>query len=337
MENDLLGDSIEQLLAGCATPKSVREIEGGAPTAALWQAIEDSGFCDALVAESKGGAGLGLRDVFSIFEACGRHTLPLPLAQTMAARALLTQAGQTPPAGPIALAGAPRSSGEAIAVSYGAVADWVLAGDASTLWLLDARQAERRRDTGSADGFLSWSSAALEKPALRFDSTVDLRCVEACLLAAQLSGALRRVLAVTLQYANDRVQFGRSIGKFQAIQHQLSVMAEHTEASRMAARMACATDAIVPDPLTAAVAKARTSEAVVTVAAMAHGVHGAIGVTEEYDLQLLTRRLHAWRLAAGSESYWNIRIGRALLDSPHASVPDFVRTELAPAAASSHP
>jgi acyl-CoA dehydrogenase len=80
-----------------------------------------------------------------------------------------------------------------------------------------------------------------------------------------------------------------------------------------------------------AVAKIRAGQAAQSVSAIAHAVHGAIGITEEYDLQLRTRRLHAWRAAGGSESYWNLRIGRALVASGHATVPEFVRQELAAA------
>ncbi|MGZ5265443.1 MAG: acyl-CoA dehydrogenase family protein [Caldimonas sp.] len=335
MQDDLLGDSIEQLLAGVATPQAIRDIEGGGSPAVLWNAIEESGFCDALVAEDQGGAGLGLADVFPILEACGRHALPLPLAQTMTARALLSKAGHSPPGGSIALATNSGAAG-AVLVSYGAVADRVLLADGSRLALLDAREAVREPfDPGSIDAWLRWPADVLAKAATRIESSVDLRSVEACLLAAQMSGAMRQVLLVTLQYANERTQFGRSIGKFQAIQHQLSVMAEHTEAGRMAARMACATGDVVGSPLLSAVAKARTSEAAALVASIAHAVHGAIGITEEYDLQLCTRRLHSWRAAAGAESYWNMRVGRALLASRHATVPEFVRHELsaAPAAA----
>jgi acyl-CoA dehydrogenase len=328
-DDDLLADSIEQLLASCATPQAVRAIEDGASADDLWQAIEVSGYCDALVGEAQGGAGLGLSDVFPILEACGGHALPLPLAQTIAARALLAQAGREPPAGPIALASTPPDGDGAIAVGYGAVARWVLLGDGSMLVLLDARDAQVERvEAGSVDARLRWPAAAFARTALQVESPVELRCVEACLLAAQLSGAMRRVLAVTLRHADERSRSGRPIGRFQAVQEQLSVMGGHVETARMAARMACATHAVVADPLLCALAKARASEAAVRVAGIAHAVHGAIGITDEYDLRLLTRRLHAWRTAAGSESYWNLRIGWALLDSAHASVSDFVRREL---------
>jgi enoyl-CoA hydratase/carnithine racemase len=74
----------------------------------------------------------------------------------------------------------------------------------------------------------------------------------------------------------------------------------------------------------AAMAKARTSEAAVLVANHAHALHGAIGVTEEYGLQLFTRRLHEWRMAHGSEAYWNQRIGEELLRA-RQPLAEFVR------------
>ncbi len=115
-----------------------------------------------------------------------------------------------------------------------------------------------------------------------------------------------------MSYANDHVQFGKPIGKFQSIQHQLSVMAEHVAAANAAAEAACA---FTPDGWPAhaacAVAKGRASEASQQVVAIAHAVHGAIGVTGEYDLQLYTRRLNEWRIAFGSEAYWYRRIGES--------------------------
>jgi acyl-CoA dehydrogenase len=130
-----------------------------------------------------------------------------------------------------------------------------------------------------------------------------------------------------VRYANERSQFGRPIGKFQAVQQQISQMAELVAAARMAAQLGASAPSHVPDPLLAAVAKARTSEAVVPVAAIAHAVHGAIGITEEYDLQLYTRRLHEWRAAFGSETYWNLRIGEALLREATPSLV-FIRERL---------
>ena len=156
----------------------------------------------------------------------------------------------------------------------------------------------------------------------------DLRTLQDCLMASKLSGALMAVFQRTLQYANEREQFGRPIGKFQAIQHLLAGMSEHVFAARMAAQLGCSGAGLaahrLPDRLRVATAKARCSEAALVVSELAHAIHGAIGFTAEYDLQLYTRRLHAWRQAAGSESYWHDVAGRAPLGHQGLSL-DMVR------------
>jgi acyl-CoA dehydrogenase len=154
---------------------------------------------------------------------------------------------------------------------------------------------------------------------------LDLRTLLACLAATQLAGALMETFQRTLQYANERSQFGRPIGRFQAIQHQLAVMSEHVFAAHMAAQLGCTGEGMHPDRLRVAVAKARCSQAALAVAEASHAIHGAIGFTAEYDLQLLTRRLHAWRQAAGSESYWHAVAGAALVDAHRGTTLDMLR------------
>jgi acyl-CoA dehydrogenase len=175
------------------------------------------------------------------------------------------------------------------------------------------------------DAQLSWPQAAWDQ-AQQVPGAHDLVTLQAALYAAQLAGALMAVFSRTLQYANDRQQFGKPIGKFQAIQHQLSLMSEHAFAARMAAQLGLYAEGPVPDRLRVAMAKARTSEAALEVAGLSHSIHGAIGFTREFDLQLYTRRLHAWRQAAGSESYWHDVMGQALLDSPEPLSLDLMRT-----------
>jgi len=77
----------------------------------------------------------------------------------------------------------------------------------------------------------------------------------------------------------------------------------------MAAQIACAAGGWRPDPLRAAIGKLNASEAVTPVAAIAHAVHGAIGITEEYPLHRYTRALWAQRDADRAEREWSARIG----------------------------
>ena len=146
----------------------------------------------------------------------------------------------------------------------------------------------------------------------------------AALYAALLAGAMTRVFEMTLQYCNERSQFGKTLGKFQTVQHQLSEMAEQVAAASIAAEAAFQTPLRAPRLLAAAIAKGRTSEAAPKVANTAHALHGAIGVTEEYDLQLLTRRLHEWRLAHGADSHWHHIVGEQVLGSG-STLAEFVR------------
>ncbi|MES2191184.1 MAG: acyl-CoA dehydrogenase family protein [Pseudomonadota bacterium] len=320
--------AIENILKDQCTPAVVRAIEAGGSTAALWQALQGAGFLELLASEDAGGAGLPLADLFPILSSFGRYTVPVPVAQTIVARALLGSQFAMPN-GMITLAAAlRREASGAIVCSltpYGRVADFVLARDGDALLLLPA-DAARREATGvhgSLAASLRWPD---EHVATRVPGAGPLLpAFAAALHAALLSGAMTRVFEMTLQYCNDRIQFGKTLGKFQAVQHQLSVMAEHVAAASMAAEAAFHTDAAAPSLLAAAMAKSRTSEAAVLVASIAHALHGAIGVAEEYDLQLLTRRLHEWRLAHGSEAHWNILIGNSVLASD-TSIADFVRS-----------
>lgn len=328
-----LADSAERLLADHCAPPVIRAIDAGASAAGLWRTLHESGFMDALVPEANGGSGLRLRDVFPILYAAGKHAVPAPFAPTLMARALLAHANQPLPDGPIAIADAVRQNGGAIVcarVPYGRVAEWLLVDLGDAFALLPGRDAEVT-PTGvhaSLEADLRWAKS----PAVaRFEAPVAGRLLGAFVCTVQLAGAMQRILDITARYANERVQFGRPIAKFQAIQHHLSVMAEHTFAARMAAEMSCAADMHIPDPALVAVGKARTAEAAATVAALGHAVHGAIGFTEEFELQLYTRRLYEWRLAYGSETYWNERIGAELLNG-NATALDFIRARLFPAA-----
>ncbi len=333
--DDLFSDAVRQLFTAQCTPQVVRDVEAGQSAQPLWLLIEASGFADALLDEGQGGAGLSLSAVYPVLELCGAFALPVPLAETMVARALLAKAGVAVPQGSIAMAHARSTEAGGVAggnVHGGQVADWVLVSvgaDHATLaadvsLLLPVAQANKSNAGFCLDARLEWPQSVASQ-AQRFPCQHNVKELQACIYAAQLAGAMQAVFTRTLQYANDRNQFGRPIGKFQAIQHQLSVMAEHAFAARMAAQMGCRSSTFMPERLCVAVAKARTSEAAVEVAALAHSIHGAIGFTQEFDLQLYTRRLHLWRQAGGSESYWHSVLGEALVDGHQAPTLDLIR------------
>jgi len=125
-----------------------------------------------------------------------------------------------------------------------------------------------------------------------------------------MAGGIESLLQQSVRYATERRQFGRPIGNFQAIQHNLAVLASHAAAASVAAERAFA--AADSDNLAfhVAAAKIRAGEAAGIAAGLAHQVHGAIGFTYEHSLHFATRRLWSWRAEFGGESHWSAQLGR---------------------------
>ncbi|MDD3799209.1 MAG: acyl-CoA dehydrogenase [Novosphingobium sp.] len=321
--NELL-EPFDKMLEAISTPAQIRAVEEGAPVAPVWDELVQSGFLDALVSEDAGGAGLSMADMEPLFEALGRHAVPAPVAETMVARKLLADAGESWLQGPIAMAVA--KVGQDVVVPFGMVAEHVLIDLGDGLVLAGAADG-RPVPTGvrgSLDARMRWDS---EPVGIRLPAVAGgLRPVAAVLRAAAMAGAAGRLLEMTAAYANERVQFGKPIGRQQALQQNMAVMAEDAVACRLAAQLGCG-GGVIPALAAAATAKSMTSAAAGRIAATAHAVHGAIGISEEYDLQLYTRRLYEWRLADGSEGYWNRLLGQARLASKQGSV-DWVRGEV---------
>jgi acyl-CoA dehydrogenase len=324
---DEIAGSFSHVLEQCCTPKAVRAIEAGGDHRSLWQTLEQTGFADALIPTEAGGAGLSLADAFPIPELCGHHSVPLAFAETMIWRGILSHLNVAIPCGSITFADQTHCRGNEVVsgqVVCGMVADWAVLGIGGEWRLAPIGAAQRYALPFPLDAALIWPRSAIDKAA-SVRSNVDERVVQAFVHAVQIAGAINAAFARTLDYANKRKQFGRPIGAFQAIQHQLSVMAEHVFAARMAADVASSRDGMRFDRLKIAIAKARASEAAVEVAALSHSIHGAIGFAEEYDLQLLTRRLNAWRLSAGSEGYWHNVVGEGIVSCADAKSLDFLR------------
>ena len=142
-----------------------------------------------------------------------------------------------------------------------------------------------------------------------------VRAVEAygaLLRAVQLSGALSRVLEHSLTWTGDRVQFGKPISKFQAIQHLMAQLAAEVAAASAATDMAVGASASAPNRFAVAIAKARAGEAAGKGSAIAHQAFGAMGFTREHQLQYATRRLWSWRDEFGGEAYWQAELGRTI-------------------------
>ena len=121
---------------------------------------------------------------------------------------------------------------------------------------------------------------------------------------AEMLGGAQQTLDMTVAYAKQRIQFGRSIGSFQAIQHHVADMAADVEGCRyITYQAAWALAEGLPAEREVAMAKAWVSDAYHRVCMTAHQCHGAIGFTREHDLQLYSRRAKAGELMFGDAEF----------------------------------
>jgi len=318
--DDALLPPFLRLLGDISTPAAVRSAETGVARE-TWSRLTESGFLDALVSEPDGGAGLQPADVANLLLASAQRLLPAPFGETMVARALATRAGVQLPATPILLWPV-NAQGELLSsfapLRSGSTHALVQRNDQVSLQLLAPSAAP-------VDGYgMPAATLAAAPPLASFSLGPNtLLSSSATLAAVGIAGAMAGVLGMTVDHVNTREQFGRKLGQFQAIQHQLAVMAEVTTASCTAARVALSRPLPGPRQLDAAAAKIAANDAAELVCAAAHAAHGAIGVTAEHDLQLYTRRIKRAAASFGSSAFWAEYIGQAHL-SQDANAGDFI-------------
>ena len=330
MRNDLLNTVDRIFDEHCARP--VREAaEAGEWSASLWGALEEVGLTRAVLSEEAGGSGLEFADAMLALRRCAYHGAPVPLAETMLAGRLLAAAGMAVPQGALTVAPAQpgdrltfaRSgtattlSGRALRVPWGdCCAHAVVAGeldgrDVLGLVSTDGRvRGVEKNLAGEPRVLLEFDAAQLVSCAALEGASMRLEAEGALCRSVQMAGALERTLEYSLLYANERVQFGRPIAKFQAIQHMLAQLAGQVAAASAAADAAVEVSGLAPDEFAVAVAKSRTGEAAGKGAEIAHQVHGAMGYTREHNLHYVTRRLWSWRDEFGNETHWQSRLGR---------------------------
>jgi acyl-CoA dehydrogenase len=334
MADSIITDTATKIFQDLCEPETVNKAEKGEWPKALWDALEESGLPLTWVSDEFGGAGAELADGFAVLRVAGRFAAPVPLAETLLAGWLLAEAKIAAPSGPMTIAPVHEDgnitvradgklSGRARHVPFardaGHVAVVATRGSEKVVALVEAKGlaispgvglSGEPRDTVSFDG----ATASAVGPAPNLDPA-KLTLIAAAARTQQMAGALERILEQSVQYSLDRVQFGRPIAKFQAVQQNLANLAGEVAAAGAAAdgaAEALAAHGIASDITTAevAIAKLRVGDAAGVGAAIAHQVHGAMGFTYEHTLHHSTRRLWGWREEFGNETLWAERLGR---------------------------
>ena len=334
---DILLASAGKLFEDHATHEVIQASENNTWPTDLWNALEETGISLALVPEDQGGAGLPFTDAMAVLRLSGTYAAPVPLAETLLATAMLSDAGLAVPEGPLSIAPINETdsltltqtqdswslSGTATRVPWGGsvghLAVVARAGEGKMVACVPATDLTSARGTNLASEprdtltfeaqSLPASAVALAPAGSAGDRLYELG---ALMRSVQLAGALRRVMEVAVEYVNERKQFGRPLGKFQAIQQQLALLAGEVVAAGAAVDSAVDTAHTQEARFHIAIAKARAGEAVGFVAETGHQVHGAIGFTQEYKLHHITKRLWSWRDEFGAETSWQDEIGRSV-------------------------
>ncbi|MDN0194839.1 acyl-CoA dehydrogenase family protein [Streptomyces sp. S.PNR 29] len=306
--------SLDAMLTAAGTPSVVREWSRGdhASGRALWSRIAEAGVFALAVPEEYAGLGPRPVELVVAFFELGRHVVPGPLVETVAAAALLSGSGAAGRLLP------PLASGEAMA-TVAWQSGYALDGDAATTRLVPAPDGLRlapghgpvhpsldpaRRLTPLTPGgeTLPWRPAG-EHPcttdgtAPPSEPPLERALTWARLAtAAQALGVGLALLDRTVAYVGQRTQFGAPIGSFQAVKHRLADAKIALEFARPLVLGA----ALTLHPADVAAAKVTACEAAYTTARTALQLHGAIGYTAECDLSLWLTKARALRTAWGS-------------------------------------
>ncbi|MGO4257796.1 acyl-CoA dehydrogenase family protein [Marmoricola sp. RAF53] len=249
-----------------------------APGQALWKRLADLGLTALVAPEEDGGLGGTLVDLAVAFEVLGHELAVGPWIESAAL--------------------VPQVEGEMVTAAVPGLSPY--AADTQVARLLSGTAGEVRASIDTTRTLAEVTGADDVDPA-----AVD-RAVLAC--AAELLGAGERVLADSVTYVKQRKQFGREIGSYQAIKHQLADVRIQLDFARPLIHGA----ALGEVPVSAA--KVFASDAAYLAARTGLQVHGAIGYTAEFDLSLWLNRIRALTTAWGTPAYHRGRVLAAITD-----------------------
>ena len=313
--------------------------------AAVWSAMADQGWLALELPEDEGGLGLGMVEVAVLCEEVGRRLVAAPFLPSIVALGALCESEARADEGTkewrealsqgaavgcvaaahdaISVVGSGtdvRLTGASAPTVYAPSADVAVVSAGGAVYVVDLRSEGRPAAIPAMDrtrelGILAFDAT----PARRVggaDAAELLVDRAATLVSAEMLGAADRVLAMTVDYAKDRVQFGKPIGSFQAVKHMLADALVDVEGMRSTVYYAawCAAAGDADRSLSASMAKAWCSDASRRVMAAGLQVHGGIGFTWEHDMHLYVKRAQLDQVSFGDAAFHRDRIASMLRD-----------------------
>ncbi|TDC91477.1 acyl-CoA dehydrogenase [Saccharopolyspora aridisoli] len=325
-----LRDVLREVLNTDLSDRLAQTTSGVAFDAELWQRLSRLGFTALTAPEQQGGSGAGWPEAAALLSESAAAARHLPFAESdLLAHWLLRSAGipADDPTSPLTLA-IVEPDGTARAVPWLGQVPAVLLfrradGTCAVAESLHHQHPDHSRnqvpDHGSdpvtRSGQVRGNLLGVEEPrgAVEVDagSLDELVLRGALARAVQIVGALDAVVRLCVEHSRTRVQFGRPIAKFQAVQHLVADAAAEAALARAAVDAAALDAAETGSPSAVKVAAARScaGHAVSVVVRNAHQVHGAIGTTQEHPLQLFTLPALDWRGEFGTTRDWDRFLG----------------------------
>ena len=343
-EQEFLRDAARGTLGRVATVEAAREALDGAELPDLWPAAVEAGWPGLLVSEERGGAGLGAIEAMLVFAELGRVLAAVPLLGHLPATWLLDRAGWD---GTEALANGERRAAFVAArppdwstepreglerASAPVLEGGTLTGEVS--WVPDAPGADVLVVV-TADGRVAVTEDATVEAVRRYDATRSLGHVRfdgtpatelegadpavawhltQALIGAESLGAVEVALETSVAYAKERFTFGRAIGSYQAVKHELVEILRRLENARSLMFYAGWAAQDRPEELALATAAFRSAAG----GALDHAtraqisVHGGIGATWEHDAPLYFRRAQLSRRLLGGTAGASVQVADEL-------------------------
>jgi acyl-CoA dehydrogenase len=294
---------------------------------ALWSRLDGLGLVRLTGAESRGGSGAGWREAAELVSAAARHAVRIPLAEhDLLACWLLDETGVDADDSVRTIAVLDQD-GTAAGVPWAADSDRVTLvwcrGDQHLVADVEAGTVRIQRGTnliGEPRDTVHADVAVLTGPPVAHALLTEMGLKSALIRAVQITAALDRILALSVEHTCSRMQFGRPLSKFQTVQNLVGDIATEVALARSATESAL-TAAVIEGwaaPAMAfkvAVARSAVGHAAQTVVRNAHQVHGAIGTTREHRLHEYTRAALAWRSEFGSLRYWDEQVATAAVEA----------------------
>ncbi len=344
--DELLTDSAENLFASTCTFDAVQAAEEAGWAPEIWGAVAEAGFAWIGLPEDAGGSGGTLLDGAEVVRIAGANAAPIPLAETaLLGGWLLATGGLELPDGPVTVI--PGVAGDSLVARAGDDGSVTLDGVGQRIpWAdrsdriaavveVDGRELVVAIDPGQVTIEAATNLAGEPRPTVIVDGvTIPAERVadvgpasgrgDEPTLADQLelrgslsrvmlmAGALMAMSRLTVGYTDERQQFGRPIGRFQSVQQHLVWGAQDAALVEMGARVAAARASargVVDARFEIASARTVADECAGTATRWAHQAHGAMGMTQEYALHHLSRRLWSWRREWGTPGRWSDRVG----------------------------